>query len=87
MVRRDGEHDGCLDAVIVTEIVAYPRKRVLEVKFVAGDNLRRWLKPLTETLDAHAREHNCAAMMATGRRGWGGLGVATVTQYCVVREL
>jgi hypothetical protein len=55
---------------VVTEIKQYPRKRVLDVIFGGGTNMDRWIKPLVETIDRHAREAGCEAVVCIGRPGW-----------------
>lgn len=59
-----------LDAVFVTQLVVYPRRRVLEVSFGAGRNMRRWCKAIVEAVDRHARQLGCSHIASYGRRGW-----------------
>lgn len=55
-------------SVIVTEIVEYPRKIVLNI-FLAGGNLTELQAMLPLVLD-WAREKGCTSAVFTGRRGW-----------------
>ena len=56
--------DGCC----VTEIVVYPRKKVLS-GFLAGGDLSRVIDMIPD-IEAWAVAHGCAAAEITGRRGW-----------------
>ncbi len=53
---------------IVTEIVVYPRKRVLNI-FLAGGELDQILDMDTD-VKAWAKEQNCTAAIMAGRIGW-----------------
>ena len=64
------EVDDRIEAAVVTEIKQYPRKRVLDVIFGGGNNMHNWIKPLVETIDRHAREAGCEAVVCIGRPGW-----------------
>lgn len=64
------ETDGNIDAAIVTEVVNYPRKRILEMMFVGGSKMRAWLPEAIRVFDAHAREAGCAHIACLGRAGW-----------------
>lgn len=64
------ESDGGIDAALATTLQVYPRRRVLEVMFGGGSNMRAWLKPAIETLDAHARQLGCNQIACAGRAGW-----------------
>lgn len=55
-------------AGIVTEILAYPRKRALNY-FLAFGELNAILAMQPE-IEAFAREHGCAAVACSGRDGW-----------------
>jgi hypothetical protein len=56
--------DGCL----VTEIVVYPRKKVLNV-FLGGGNLER-LTDMHDDVAAWGVMQGCSAATINGRRGW-----------------
>ena len=64
---RDG---GRIIAVAVTEVRQFPRCRVLEVPFVGGTGLRRWIKQLVEVVDAQAETAECSDIMGFLRKGW-----------------
>jgi hypothetical protein len=64
------EVDGAIAAAVATEIKQYPRRRILEIMFTGGNNMRAWLPALVETLDEHARQAGCSHIATTGRPGW-----------------
>jgi hypothetical protein len=64
------EVGGNIEAVLVTTLQPYPRRRVLEVMFGGGSNMRAWLKPAIETIEAHARQLGCTQIACVGRPGW-----------------
>ena len=53
---------------IVTEIVVYPRKKVLNI-FLAGGELDQ-LKDMHDAMNAWAVEQGCTGGSLTGRVGW-----------------
>jgi len=55
---------GCL----VTEIIDYPRKRVLNV-FLGGGEFEQLADMHTDVI-AWAKSHGCVGAMITGRKGW-----------------
>lgn len=55
---------GCL----VTEIVVYPKKRILHI-FLAGGEMDQ-LTDMHEDVIAWAREQGCSSMTLSGRFGW-----------------
>ena len=61
---------GDIDAVIVTEVKEYPRRRVLEMMFCGGDNMASWLEEAIEVFDAHAKTCGCSHIACIGRPGW-----------------
>jgi hypothetical protein len=61
---------GDIDAVIVTEVENYPRRRGLEMMFCGGDNMASWLRDAIEIMDEHARQFGCSHIACIGRPGW-----------------
>ena len=53
---------------IVTEIVVYPKKKVINI-FLAGGELDQILD-MDEAVKAWAKEHGCTAATMSGRLGW-----------------
>lgn len=57
-------------ATCTTTFTQYPRKRMLTGQFLGGTRLREWVKDLDEMLQRWGRDHGCAGIELTGRRGW-----------------
>lgn len=56
-------------AVLVTEIIDYPSKRVLDLAFMAGDRMDLWLAALP-ALEAWAVTQGIDQVQIQGRPGW-----------------
>lgn len=56
------------DACAVTEIICYPRKKVLHI-FLAGGNMDT-IVDMDESAVHYAKLSGCAAMSVAGRKGW-----------------
>jgi len=56
--------DGCL----VTEIVSYPRKKVLHI-FLAGGELGQ-IKDMQEAVMEWGKQQGCSNLTLAGRKGW-----------------
>lgn len=66
-------------SAIVSEIVAYPRKRVVAVPFIGGKDMMEWQADLFQTIEDWSKAWGCSAMTGGGRRGWAKLtGAETV---------
>jgi hypothetical protein len=65
---------GRLIAVVVTEVRQFPRCRILEVPFIAGQGVRRWWRLVLDTLDAHADALGCVDIVGWDRKGWAHFG-------------
>lgn len=63
-----------LCATCVTQIINYPRKKVMFLLFIAGIQSINWLH-LADDLAQFAREHGCQSVEGYGRPGWEKLGV------------
>lgn len=53
---------------IVTEIVVYPKKRLLNI-FLAGGELEQILD-MDDDVKAWAKQQGCTGAMMSGRKGW-----------------
>jgi hypothetical protein len=76
---------GRIVAAAVTEVRVYPRCRVLEVPFIAGDGVWRWYRPLLAALEAHATLNECVDLVGYDRKGWSRFGFKVVGQVMVRR--
>ena len=59
-----------IEAIAITEFMKYPRKTVLLINFISGDNLDDWIKKLDKTLVKFSKESGCDFLEACGRAGW-----------------
>lgn len=77
-----------LVGVAVGEIRQYPRKRVLDIPFLAGKRLTEWWPLFVTETDARAREHGCASITsACGRPGWSKFWAAHGVKVHVAGEV
>lgn len=58
-----------INAVIITQIVSFPSKKVLFFLLVSGVNFNDWNHFLPH-FKLFAKDHQCSAMEALGRVGW-----------------
>ena len=56
------------DSIAVTEIIIYPRKKVLH-GFLAAGNMKRILEMVPSAAE-WGRQHGCTAFTLAGRKGW-----------------
>ena len=56
-------------AAMVTQIVSYPRKRILRIIAIGGGEMDRWL-PFLPGLEEWALENGATALECWGRKGW-----------------
>ncbi len=57
------------ECCVVTEMIQYPRKRVLHL-FVAAGDLNRLLEMYLPKVKEFAREHGCASITSVSRKGF-----------------
>lgn len=78
-----------VEAICVTEVISYPRRKVLAVDVLTGADRPRWLHHL-DTLCEWGRSMDCLAIEALARPGWGralaGAGFKT-THVLLEKEL
>ena len=60
------------NACLVTEIVEYPRKKVLNV-FIGGGTLKQ-MRDMYDALTDWAKAQGCDSITCTGRKGWERIG-------------
>lgn len=65
-----GIHDGDLKAVMVTEVVIYPKLKRLRVVLIGGHEMYLWNDVVIHTLEQFARELGAKGIEGAGRRGW-----------------
>lgn len=57
-------------AAIVASEVAYPKRKVLLIELVGGDNMADWFDKALLLLTEHAKGAGYGAITAQGRMGW-----------------
>ena len=61
--------DNEIMASMVTQIVPYPRKRVLRIISIAGEEMNGWIKYL-HLIEDWALSVGCTSLECWGRKGW-----------------
>ena len=56
-------------AAMVSQIVSYPRKRILRIIAIGGGEMDRW-HPFLPALEEWALENGATALECWGRKGW-----------------
>jgi len=56
-------------AAMLTEFIAYPRKKVLRIIAIAGNRMESWME-FFPALEAAALGVGCTGLEAQGRKGW-----------------
>lgn len=58
-----------IEAVLVTEIISYPAKKVCTFVFLAGEDFQRW-SGLLHQIEQWAKSQGCESIELFGRPGW-----------------
>lgn len=74
---------GELDMGVITQLIEYPRARVLFVLFAGGHNLKMHYDDMLAVIRAFARTQGCAEIHAVGRKGWSLFEEADLMFYKV----
>jgi hypothetical protein len=56
-------------AAMVTQVIVYPRKKVLRIVAIGGEGMERW-KQFFPMLEDFAMSLDCTSLEAWGRKGW-----------------
>lgn len=56
--------------LVVTNIVTYPKRKLLAMQFCGGEDLKLWKEPMLEILKKFGTEMGCDGIESTGRPGW-----------------
>ena len=77
-----------IDAVLVSQVTVYPRRKILEMLFAGGSNMAAWRDLAVQALDKHARELGCTHVACAGRPGWArAWGGHPTGDIIMVREI
>jgi hypothetical protein len=55
---------------VITQIMVYPRGKLVNVFLLGGNNIKMWKDKMAEKIEKFAREEGCAYLQAIGRKGW-----------------
>lgn len=58
------------EGVVLTEIRFRPLDKVLHATWLAGKNMKRWLRPVEQELERWARHNECSQLVVEGRKGF-----------------
>jgi hypothetical protein len=61
---------GKIKGAVVTNIITYPKRKILCMSFCGGVELKDWKDPMLELLKKFAKDVGCDGIEATARRGW-----------------
>ena len=59
-----------VESAVITEVVDYPRKRILRYVLAGGNNMSNWLESIQKTIERFAINNHCQAVEVAGRKGW-----------------
>jgi len=55
---------------VATNILIYPKRKLLSMVFCGGIKLNEWKKPMLILLQRFAKDMGCDGIESVGRRGW-----------------
>ena len=74
---KEGEHqlwvayeDSEFKGTVLTNVMNYPKRKVLCMGFCGGEKLEEWKDPMLELLRRFAKDMGCDSIEAFGRPGW-----------------
>jgi|TARA_R110000851_G_scaffold325999_2_gene494317 hypothetical protein len=62
--------EGKVESAVVTEVVDYPRKRILRYVLAGGNNINNWIINIQDKIESFAINNHCQAVEIAGRKGW-----------------
>lgn len=63
-------HGGEEVAALVTQIVEYPRRKMLSIQFIGGKGMNDWAEEALRIIHWCAKNHGCDGVEAVGRQGF-----------------
>jgi len=67
------DDDNEITGAAVTSFVQYPRRQLLNMIFLGGDNGPAWKDEMLSTLRRWAADNHCDGLEGAGRLGWAGI--------------
>ena len=59
-----------IKGAVVTNIMVYPKRKLLCMSFCGGHGLKEWKEPMLSLLQRYAKDMGCDGIEATARAGW-----------------
>lgn len=59
-----------IKGAVVTNMVIYPKRKLLCMSFCGGHDLKEWKTPMLSLLQKYAKDMGCDGIEATARAGW-----------------
>lgn len=59
-----------IKAAVVTNIVVYPKRKLLCMSFCGGEDMASWVDSMLALLRKYATEMGCDGLEASARKGW-----------------
>lgn len=57
-------------AVVVTSLRVAPRRKIVRIEYLGGQDADVWIQTLGDSLSAWAKANGCSHLEAGGRKGW-----------------
>jgi len=57
-------------AAMTTQIVNYPRKKILRIPFIGGERMNEWWPEFYEAMCKYAKDCGASGIEGAGRKGW-----------------
>jgi hypothetical protein len=62
--------DSEFKGLVITNVVTYPKRKLLAMQFCGGVDLKLWKAPMLELLQKFGSAMGCDGIESTGRPGW-----------------
>jgi hypothetical protein len=59
-----------IKGAVVTNIIVYPKRKLLAMAFCGGHDLKEWKDPMLNLLQRFAKDMGCDGIESTARAGW-----------------
>jgi hypothetical protein len=66
----DEENNKKIKAVVTTQIIRYPQKKVCRIVTLGGEGMEEWVAEVLEILEEWSIEQECEAMETVCRKGF-----------------